>query len=423
MKIFSLKRMTIPKVAVLVTGITAALLVATVGAVPAQAKPGYTQDCTGCHGSGFSFTATPSTATPASGATYTVKFSSSVDGYWITGSGVSAAGGSASSVSVKAPAAAGAYTYNVYARNGNGGKTTYNITVGSVAPPTTPPTSTTPPPAGAAPTASFTATSRTGVAPVVVGLTGSATNNPTSWAWDFGNGKISSAQNPWVSYATPGVYTIKLTARNAAGTSAPVSQSINVTLTAPPAGSPSANFTASATTGVAPLTVNLTNTSTGSPTSYEWDFGNGNTSTAQNPWVTYAAVGTYTVTLTATNAIGSSTVTETITVTATGTTPPTTPAPPATTVPPATSAAVISSLSPNNGGSGDRITISGTGFGQAGVVKFGTVTASVSSWSTTRISVTVPREGSNSQVSVTVIPANGTASNGRTFDYGSSDDD
>jgi hypothetical protein len=79
-------------------------------------------------------------------------------------------------------------------------------------------------------------------------------------------------------------------------------------------------------------------------------------------------------------------------------------------------------LSPNNGQSGDRITISGSGFGQAGVVKFGTVTATVSSWSTTGISVTVPRQGSSSRVSVTVTPANGTASNARTFNYGGSDD-
>ena len=71
----------------------------------------------------------------------------------------------------------------------------------------------------------------------------------------------------------------------------------------------------------------------------------------------------------------------------------------------------------------DRITISGTGLGQAGVVKFGTVTASVSSWSTTRISVRVPRQGSSSRVSVTVTPANGTASNALSFRYNSDSHD
>ena len=145
MKVYGLKKVTLPKVAVLATGMAAGLVVATLAPMPAQARPGYTQDCTGCHSSGLSITATPSTATPLSGATYTVRFDQTVDGYWISGTGVSLAGGSASSVSVKAPAAAGIYTYNVYVRNGDAGKTTYKITVGSTTTPTTPvPTATTP---------------------------------------------------------------------------------------------------------------------------------------------------------------------------------------------------------------------------------------------------------------------------------------
>lgn len=51
--------------------------------------------------------------------------------------------------------------------------------------------------------------------------------------------------------------------------------------------------------GVAPLTVKFTDTSTGSPSAWTWDFGDGKTSTAQNPVNTYQAPGTYTVTLTA----------------------------------------------------------------------------------------------------------------------------
>jgi PKD repeat protein len=82
---------------------------------------------------------------------------------------------------------------------------------------------------------------------------------------------------------------------------------------------PSASFTASATSGTAPLSVNLTDTSTGDPTSWAWDLGNGSTSTAQNPSATYTTAGTYTVTLRATNAAGTSTAaTRTITVTAPG---------------------------------------------------------------------------------------------------------
>jgi PKD repeat protein len=70
---------------------------------------------------------------------------------------------------------------------------------------------------------------------------------------------------------------------------------------------PVANFTASPTSGSAPLTVQFSDTSSGSPTSWAWDFdNNGSTdSTAQHPSYTYAAAGNYTVRLTATNAVGS----------------------------------------------------------------------------------------------------------------------
>lgn len=77
---------------------------------------------------------------------------------------------------------------------------------------------------------------------------------------------------------------------------------------------PVASFTASPTSGTAPLNVAFTDTSTGSPTSWAWDFGDGGTSTAQNPSHSYAAAGTYTAKLTATNSAGSSSATKTITV-------------------------------------------------------------------------------------------------------------
>lgn len=70
---------------------------------------------------------------------------------------------------------------------------------------------------------------------------------------------------------------------------------------------PTASFTATPTSGQAPLAVQFTDTSTGSPTAWTWSFGDGAGATAQNPQHTYAAAGTYTATLTASNLGGSST--------------------------------------------------------------------------------------------------------------------
>jgi PKD repeat protein len=96
----------------------------------------------------------------------------------------------------------------------------------------------------------------------------------------------------------------------------------------PPPGAPTANFTASPTTGTAPLNVTFTDTSTGAPTSWSWSFGDGATSTAQSPTHSYTAAGTYDVSLTATNAGGSNTVTRTGLVVVSSTPPPPPPPPP-----------------------------------------------------------------------------------------------
>ncbi|AKB31509.1 hypothetical protein MSSIH_0819 [Methanosarcina siciliae HI350] len=85
------------------------------------------------------------------------------------------------------------------------------------------------------------------------------------------------------------------------------------TITAPT--SPVANFSTSPASGYAPLTVKFTDQSTGSPTSWNWDFGDGTNATDQNPTHTYSTAGNYTVTFTASNAAGNSTVTGIVSVT------------------------------------------------------------------------------------------------------------
>src|SRR5665647_724948 len=134
LRIVSLKRKTIPKVAVLAAGLTAAVVAVTMTSAPAQASPGYASTCSSCHTAGGSVAATPSSATLAPGAAYTVALAftggSSPVGYWVSGNGASVTASDAGPVSMTAPAAAGSYTYTV--------------TVAPVA--TTPPVTTTTPP-------------------------------------------------------------------------------------------------------------------------------------------------------------------------------------------------------------------------------------------------------------------------------------
>lgn len=68
---------------------------------------------------------------------------------------------------------------------------------------------------------------------------------------------------------------------------------------------PVADFTGTPLSGAPPLSVAFTDTSTNTPTSWAWDFGDGTTSTVQNPTKVYTRPGSYTVALTATNADGS----------------------------------------------------------------------------------------------------------------------
>jgi PKD repeat protein len=157
------------------------------------------------------------------------------------------------------------------------------------------------------PTANFSATPTTGNAPLLVQFTDSSSGSPTSWAWDFdNNGTVDSTeQHPSYTYSSAGTYTVKLSVANANGSDDEIKTNY-ITVGAPPA-APTANFSATPTTGNAPLLVQFTDSSSGSPTSWAWDFDNNGTvdSTQPNPSYTYSSAGTYTVKLTVANAGGS----------------------------------------------------------------------------------------------------------------------
>ena len=154
------------------------------------------------------------------------------------------------------------------------------------------------------PTAVFSASPLSGCAPLVVSFTNQSTGNPTSWQWNLGNGTLSTQQSPTTTYFISGLYTISLTVSNAAG-----SNTLSVTQYIKVDDKPTVDFTASNTTGCFPLRVNFSDLSVGGSaavTGWEWDFGDGALSTAQNPFHIYTTAGNYTVTLKVTNGGGCS---------------------------------------------------------------------------------------------------------------------
>jgi PKD repeat protein len=158
------------------------------------------------------------------------------------------------------------------------------------------------------PTAAFSASVTSGIAPLTVSFTDQSTGGPTSWSWSFGDGGTSSQQNPTYQYRNVGTYTVSLTVSNTGGSNTKI-QSALITVRAPTS-PPTAAFSVSVTSGIAPLTVSFTDQSTGGPTSWSWSFGDGGTSSQQNPTYQYQNPGTYTVSLTVSNAVGSNTKTE-----------------------------------------------------------------------------------------------------------------
>ncbi len=162
-------------------------------------------------------------------------------------------------------------------------------------------------PTPAAPVADFTFTPATGVAPLVVTFTNTSLN-ATSYLWDFGGGITSTEKNPVQTALVAGSLTVTLTATGPGGVNK-ITKNVVVT-----GALPVADFTLTPSSGRAPVTVAFTNTSQGA-TSYSWNFGtSGLTSTLTNPSINFNVGGTYAITLTATNANGSKTVTKNITI-------------------------------------------------------------------------------------------------------------
>ena len=155
------------------------------------------------------------------------------------------------------------------------------------------------------PIASYGATPKSGQYPLTVQFTDSSQSNPTSWSWDFGDDESSTVQNPQHIYTESGTYTVTLTVTNPYGSDTET-KSDYITVY----GSPIADFGAAPTSGQYPLTVQFTDSSQSDPTSWKWHFGDGDSSSVQNPQHIYTESGTYTITLIAANPYGSDTETK-----------------------------------------------------------------------------------------------------------------
>ncbi|PWR73764.1 PKD domain-containing protein [Methanospirillum lacunae] len=211
--------------------------------------------------------------------------------------------------------------------------------------------------------ADFRAGSLSGAVPVAVQFNDVSLGSPDEWYWDFGDGTHDTGQNPLHIYTSPGIYSVSLSVTGPAGSdmktrlgyikvsealASPVSKKPVQTIspkmlsfpTLTPTNTPTelltplttespvltpdtgtsethllelltpgilADFTPSVTGGLAPLAVRFTDNSSGSPSSWSWDFGDGTSSDLASPEHVYTLPGKYKVRLTVKGNQGSNT--------------------------------------------------------------------------------------------------------------------
>lgn len=146
---------------------------------------------------------------------------------------------------------------------------------------------------------SFSYTPENGCEDLLVSFTDDSVDPADSLVWNFGDGNTSTLSNPTHTYADSGCYTVKLIRYVAGCVSQSITQNCIEVFSLP-----EVDYSNNKPLGCSvPHTVKFISDSPDA-VSWEWNFGDGNTSTAKNPVHTYTSLGFFDVTLTVTNANG-----------------------------------------------------------------------------------------------------------------------
>ena len=155
------------------------------------------------------------------------------------------------------------------------------------------------------PQSDFSAERFMGPVSMEVHFSDQSAGNVTNWSWVFGDGESSTQQSPTHIYIHTGQYTVSLTVSGPGGSDTETKQNC-ITIY----DEPSAGFTVDLFEGSMPLEVHFSDQSAGNVTSWSWDFGDGESSTQQNPTHIYQHMGQYTTSLTVAGPGGSDTETK-----------------------------------------------------------------------------------------------------------------
>lgn len=118
-----------------------------------------------------------------------------------------------------------------------------------------------------------------------------------AYLWDFGDGTTSTIAEPTHTWTTPGTYNVSLTITTVNGCTATLAIATAIDISE----RPNAAFVATPISACANQYILFTDLSTGNVTSWEWNFGDGATSTIQHPSHYYSDTGKFTITLTVKN--------------------------------------------------------------------------------------------------------------------------